>query len=97
MPTRQALLVAQILVSGQQSVEARRLRLTQEFAVLKLAPTELVRSGDFMLDQVRSQRNRCALVEKDAHLRNLQRLGSVLQNDARLLSGDARKPAHEIG
>ncbi len=93
---RQALLVAKVLVSCHQRVETRSLGLTQQLAVLQLAPTQFVGGSDVMFSEMCPQRDRRALVKEDTHLRNLQRVGSVLQDHTRLFNGDARKPAHEI-
>ena len=93
----QVLLVPEVLVSGDEDLEPGLLGCRDEVAIRKLRPVLLVRGDNRLAGQRFAQRRRCTLIEENLHSSGFESAsGRVLQNGARLLSGDTGKPIDEV-
>ena len=66
---RKILLITEILVGRNQHGKTGRLGLLQQITVSQCAPAKLEGRNNLMVGEVLANRDRSALVEKDAHLR----------------------------
>jgi hypothetical protein len=67
LPTAEILLVADVLVRGQQDVETGLFRNHQEVAIPESLPALLGGSTNRVTFKIRAYRDRCCLIENDAH------------------------------
>ena len=93
----QVLLVPEVLVSGDEDLEPGLLGCRDEVAIRELRPALLVRGCNRMAGQRFAQRRRCTLIEENLHSSGFESAsGRMLQNGARLLSGDTGEPIDEV-
>ena len=97
LATGQVLLILEVLVSANENIEPNLLHCGDERAILELRPSAFVGGFDIVPGQELPKRARCALIEKDLHLRRRQgTLRCMLQHSANLLRRDALEPLDEV-
>lgn len=67
LPPSQSLLVAQILIRGDQYIKRRSLRGRQELTVVQCRPAAFERGLDLVTDQYAAQWRRRTLIEENLH------------------------------
>src|ERR1700678_2069666 len=73
-PPRKVLLIAHVLVGGQQDIESFRLSSRQQLTILELFPALLRRGAHFMIGKIGANRDRSGLIEQNAHVAFYSRL-----------------------
>ena len=88
----EVLLVSEARVGCDKNLEAFTFGYVEQLAILERGPAAFVSGGNVVLRQEFTQRNRCALIEKDTHSNWRQRAArSMLEDGANLVKRDAWK------
>ena len=70
--TRNVLLIAQILIGGDEHLVTGEFDFAQKLTIVQLAPTQFVDGGDLVPSEQGSKWHWRALIEQDPHLRDFQ-------------------------
>lgn len=99
LPAVEVLLIAEILVGGDQKLKSHRLSHLNELAVLQLTPTTLERRLDDVPVERAAKRGRRPLIEEELQIAsgpNGQALAGMLQYRIDLRPSYTRKPLQEL-
>lgn len=90
-------MIPQVLISGNQNLEAVFLSGVNQLTILQLRPAALEGGGDFMLREKLTQRDWRALIEKDPHLSRSQSAARrMLKYSTGLLKGNTGEPFQKL-